>query len=75
MDITTHNQIEFKLKIEENSYSFSVPHGVQIAQAVDACGFFMSAFMKMKKEHEEKEKKEETTSEPSEPTEEEVKQE
>ncbi len=57
MEITTQSQIKFKLTIEENTYSFTVPHGAPIEQALKASSFFTSAMVKMKKEHDEDEEK------------------
>ncbi len=63
MDIVTRNKIQFILEIEKNSYSFVVPHGSALEEAIEACGYFLSGLTKMKIEHEEKEKVEETNSE------------
>jgi len=53
MDITTHNRLEFTLKIGDNSYSLKVPNGVAATEAMEACGFFLACLEKLKKEKEE----------------------
>lgn len=54
MDISTHNKIVFKLEIEMNSYSFVVPHGTQLNEAIEACGYFLSGLTQLKKEEDVK---------------------
>lgn len=57
MEISTHNRIEFKLNIEKNSYSFVVPHGVQIKEATEACNGFLLGLMELEKEKDKEVKK------------------
>lgn len=52
MDITTHNRIELTLSIGDNQYSLKMANGVAAVEAIEACGFFLSALTKMKEEKE-----------------------
>lgn len=63
MEILTHNKIQFKLEMEKNSYSFVVPHGVQLAEAIEACGYFLSGLTQMKKEYDKKKEDEDMKNE------------
>jgi hypothetical protein len=56
MEVLTYNRIEFKLEINDRSYSFIVPYGVQIEEAIEASNNFLLALEKLEKEKKEEEK-------------------
>ena len=51
MEINTHNRIEFRLELEESTYSFFIPHGSSIQHAINAASAFLNGLVKLEKDH------------------------
>lgn len=58
MEINTHNRIEFRLEVEEEMYSFIVPHGSSLENVKRAASGFLTGVVKLEAEHKEKKSEE-----------------